>query len=727
MAEQRRMPPRSRSWSIALAVAGAIVALVGGFLLYARQELFTPDNLAERARSALGDERTRLAIAQPIVDGIVDSGSGELVNARPLVESIVVSALGTPPAKAAFAEAVRSIDAKLANRSPNTLFLNLTDATVVAAKALDALNPEVRKSLPKEVNDVKAAILDSKLTVTPLHWVHQVDVFGIVLPFLALLLLALSVAVAPIRRTAVQRAAVAVAVAAVVGLIILIAGRALALAQIADPLYSDAAAAAWDAVLGDLAEWTIGIGLLALILAAAARFDDGEVDPLRPLTRAAELARRHPERPLLGVLRGIGIGLVGLLFVVEPELSVKLVAIAAGAWLIYVAIIEILAIIAPVVPAGEAGTGSRRLAPLRLAGAAAVIVGAVVVVLILGADKRSQARPPGAPEACNGYPQLCGKRIDQVTIPATHNSMSAAAEPGWFLPNQRYGIVRQLDDGIRGLLIDSHYGIPRGEGAGREFGSVITDLARENKTREEVVKELGEETVQRAEDLIGRLAFGESPHGDAEPYLCHVLCELGATKLDTALAKIDDWLSTHPDEFLVIVIEDYVSPEETAQAFQRTGLLHYAYTPAPTAVPPTLGELIERDKRLMVLAEHDNGGGEFPWYGSAFDLIQETPYTFKTVDDITGPRSCRENRGDPDNPLLQINNWIEKVPRNPGLQGEINAFDVLHERAVTCRRVRGLEPNVIAVDYYNEGDVIGVAQALNGIPDDEEPQVRTTR
>jgi len=720
---------RSRGWSIALAALGALVALVGGFLLYARQEIFDPDNLAERSRSALGDERTRLAIAQPIVDGIVDSGSGELVNARPLVESIVVSALGTPPAKAAFAEAVRSIDAKLANRSPNTLFLNLTDATVIAAKALDALNPEVRKSLPKEVNDVKTAILESKITITPLRWVHEVDVLGVVLPFVALLLLALSVVVAPIRRTAVQRAAIAVSIAAVVGLIVLIVGKALVLAQIADPLYEDAASAAWDAVLGDLGEWAIGIGLLALILAAAARFDDGEVDPMRPLTRAAELARRHPKRPALGVLRGIGIGLVGLLLVVEPELSLRLIAVAAGAWLIYVAIVEVLAIIAPVVPAGESRASRRRLAPMRLAAAAVVIAGIVVIVLALGSDKRSQARPLGPPEACNGYPQLCAKRIDQVTIPATHNSMSAAAEPGWFLPNQRYGIVRQLDDGIRGLLIDTHYGIRRGgAGAEREFGGVITDLAREGKTRQEVVAELGEETFERAENLIGRLAFGESPHGDAQPYLCHVLCELGATRLDTALAKIDEWLRTHPDEFLAIVIEDYVSPEETAQAFQRAGLVHYAYTPpAPGTVPPTLGKLIERDKRLLVLAEHDGGGGKFPWYGQAFDLIQETPYTFKNVDAITGRQSCRENRGHPDNPLFQINNWIEKVPRDPGLQGEINAFDVLGERAATCRRVRGMDPNLIAVDYYNEGDVIGVAKALNGIPADEEPEVRTIR
>ena len=51
---------------------------------------------------------------------------------------------------------------------------------------------------------------------------------------------------------------------------------------------------------------------------------------------------------------------------------------------------------------------------------------------------------------------------------------------------------------------------------------------------------------------------------------------------------------------------------------------------------PTLGELIERDKRLLVMAERDNGDGKFPWYQQAFDLIQETPYTFENVDEIAG-------------------------------------------------------------------------------------------
>ena len=722
MGEENRSGPRSRGASVALAVVGAILALVGGFLLYARQELFQPDNLAAHARTALDDQRTRLAIAQPIVDGIVDSGSGELVNARPLIESIVVSALGTPPAKAALTEAVKAIDTKLANRTPNSLLLNLTDATVVAAKALEALTPQLGKNVPQELTDVKTAILGSKITITPLRFVRQVDLLGIVLPILAVLLLALSVYFAPVRRRAVQRAGIALAAAAVVGVAVLVVGRSLALGQIDDPLFRDAAAATWDAILGGLFLWTVGIGVLALLLAAAARFGAAAIDPLEPLTRGAALARAHPSRPAFGVLRGLLIGAIGVWMIVDPLSVVSTIAVFAGAWLTYVAIVELLGILAPV-EVGSAGT-RRTFRPARLAMAFGVVAAVLVAVFALGGEGRTEARPPGPPEACNGYPELCGKRIDQVTIPATHNSMSAASEPGWFLPNQRYGIIRQLDDGIRGLLIDTHYGIGQ---AGRGFGGVITDLGKENKTRQEVEAELGAETVQRAEDLVGRLRFGAEPTGESEPYLCHVLCELGATKLDVALGEIYDWMAEHPDEFLVIVIEDVVSPKETAQAFQRAGLLRWAYTPEPNTVWPTLGSLIEQDKRLLVMAERDNGDGKFPWYQSAFDLIQETPYTFDNVDQITGPVSCRENRGNPDNPLFQINNWIEKVPRDPALQGRVNALDTLEERARVCARVRGLEPNILAVDYYNEGDVLGVANVLNGLPADAEPSYRTTR
>lgn len=46
-------------------------------------------------------------------------------------------------------------------------------------------------------------------------------------------------------------------------------------------------------------------------------------------------------------------------------------------------------------------------------------------------------------------------------------------------------------------------------------------------------------------------------------------------------------------------------------------------------------------------------------------------------------------------------------------------------RSRLCERIRGLAPNLLAVDYYDRGNVFGVANVLNGLAADAEPAVRT--
>jgi hypothetical protein len=710
-------------WSIALAVLGAALALIGGLLLYARENIFDHDAVADRAESALRDERVRLAIAQPITDAILDSGPATLVNGRPLIESVTTGALGTPPVRAAVREAVKTTAARLFDRDPNVLLLNLANAAGLAARALEAVDPKLARQLELDGADVRIEVTASVGGIDSLQIADDVRVAGLLLPPLAIVLLIGSVAVSPDRRRATVRAGILLAAAAAVGVIALAIGKSVLVGSFEDDLVADAVAATWDALLDDLRWALLFAGVLSLVLAAAARFTAGaEFDPFAPYVRAGELLRRRPASVATGLLRAVVLGALGIALIVEPELSLEALAVIGGAWVLYVAIGELLAIVAPPVEAAEGEPA--RVRPARL-----VALGGAIGVIVLGTaliagGGSSDERPAGPPPACNGYPQLCDKRIDQITFPATHNSMSAAQLPGWFLTNQRFAIPRQLDDGIRGLLIDTHYGIPRGDGRG--LAEVITDLPREGKTREEIVNEIGEDGFAAVEDLVGNIAFGGAP-GKSEPYLCHVLCEVGATPLDDGLAEIAAWMRTHPDEFLVIFIEDVVSPEETAEAFERTGLVRWAYEPDPNELPPTLGELIERDERLLVLAENDGGGGKYPWYQEGFELVQETPFTFNTVAAIKSPQSCQPNRGSPRNPLFLINSWIEKIPRDPDLAARIDARDALLDRVRTCERIRGLKPNLIAVDYYEFGDVVEVAKELNGIPAGEEPSVRTTR
>jgi hypothetical protein len=78
--------------------------------------------------------------------------------------------------------------------------------------------------------------------------------------------------------------------------------------------------------------------------------------------------------------------------------------------------------------------------------------------------------------------------------------------------------------------------------------------------------------------------------GTTEPYLCHTLCELGAEPLDRELKAIATFLGEHPDEVLVVIVEDYVPPSTIRQAFDTAGLMPYVATLHVHAPLPTLGD-----------------------------------------------------------------------------------------------------------------------------------------
>ena len=85
------------------------------------------------------------------------------------------------------------------------------------------------------------------------------------------------------------------------------------------------------------------------------------------------------------------------------------------------------------------------------------------------------------------------------------------------------------------------------------------------------------------------------------------------------------------------------------------------------------------------------------------------------------------NRGNDDNPLFQLNNWVESIPRNPDAAEIVNDADTLVEGAELCRERRGQVPNLLAVDYYDRGDVFAASRELNGIEGDVKPETRNSR
>jgi hypothetical protein len=312
--------------------------------------------------------------------------------------------------------------------------------------------------------------------------------------------------------------------------------------------------------------------------------------------------------------------------------------------------------------------------------------------------------PAATAGRCNGSAALCGRALDKVVLPATHNSMSAPL-PGWFSSQQDAGIGPQLADGIRGLLIDTHYAdrLPNGR--------VRTAFGDDSKIRQQ--DGVSDAAVEAALRLRERAGFrGEGERG---MYLCHTFCELGATPLADGLKEIHDFLVTHPDEVVVVINQDYVTPQDFVRAVGDAGLAPYAFA---GSMDTTLGRMIEDGTRLVVLAENDAGAA--PWYRPAYaKLTQETPFSFSAPAQLTSPAalpaSCAPNRGPADAPLFLINHWVTTDPApRPSNAAEVNAYGPLLARARECERIRHHVPNLLAVDFYRRGDVFRVADTLNG-------------
>jgi hypothetical protein len=706
--------------SIALVVIGCVLALAGGVAYYAREQIFDSDAFADNAAETLKDDQVQQALADPIVDQAIDRGPDALINARPLLLSATEGVLASTPFRSVFRKGARKVHKAVFSKDRDKIALTVANADVLVADAVSAKSPKLGAKIPRSVGDRLVELTESNALLTVVRVSEDVRFFGLLLPLVALLCLAGSVVVAVDRRQALMIASSGVAVAAVIGFFGFLIARAIVLSQFDDETVHLAVAAVWEAFFGGLRAWILGLGFIAILLAAAAAMAR-ERDPLVPARRALALATRTPATPWARAGRAVAVGAVSLVFVLQPTLALQIVAVLIGAYGLFFAACELLGMMAPP-PARER---RRRAPPLRiLVGGAALLAVLVVVVVVLvsGGDegKREVSRPPGPVVNCNGFSQLCDRPLNEVSFAAAHNAMSAAELPGWYQPNQRNDIRSQLDDGIRAFLIDSHYGI------NRPSGPVLTDLEREgtSKVLEGITAQLGPEAAAAFQAIDARYAKrgGEGKPGS---YFCHVVCELGSIEMGKTLGWFRDFLQTHPDEFVILFIEDKVSPTDTATAFEKSDILPYAYIHKPDEPFPTMRELIEADKRLFVMAEVDAGSGAIPWYHQGFELAMETPYTFTSAEELASPAGCVKNRGGTGKPLFQLNHWVEKLPRSPRMAEKVNGFDFLVRRARLCQQLRNdALPNIVAVDYYNKGDVVDVTQALNGLPPEAKPSYR---
>ena len=703
-------PSRRRLLSRGLAGLAAFAVLFASIAAYANETLFDSQNFSNRAVSVLDDE----AVQAQLADAITDAAIAKLPNAvaaRPLIASVSGLLVGSPAVQSLLISGVKDLHATAIEGNTDTVTVTLENIGVLIRQGLQAASPKLAKEVPRQLDVpvltrgdgeaeaivINAAQLGSNLSIA--HWIAIA---------VALLAAIASVHLAPRRLVGIRRLGRSVAIGGVLAVVAWQVARGILVGQLQGDA-ADTARAVYNAFLGDLRTWWLILSGFGIVITAGASSTREPVNVAGLVARAWARITAVPTGTPLRVLRAVALILVGVLVIQNRDAVVSATVILIGAFVIYVGAAELMRLAAGAVRSDEIGSGAALRAEQDLSGsglARVIAVGAALLggFLLLGLGTNDPETPPLRVETCNGSVELCDRAIDEVAFAGTHNSMSAATYDNWFFAQQEQGVGRQLEAGIRALLIDPHYGVETEAG-------VATDLEQDRGSREAIEAGLGPEAVAAAEQIRGQIGY--TGGGSTEVFLCHGFCELGAIPWASGLREVRDFLVANPGEVVIMSIEDATSPADTVAGFDEAQLTPLVYK-GPDEPLPTLREMIDADQRLFVMAERD--GGDPSWYRRQFEITQETPYTFKDPEQLTKPSSCDENRGPPDAPFFLINNWVDTSPApRPTNAKVVNQRDFILDRVAMCAGIRDVEPGIIAVDFFKEGDVIGAVDELNGI------------
>ncbi len=684
---------KSRWLRSILAVLAFVLSTVATLLFFAQDRFLDSDDFGATAAASLADPDINSFLATEISDAIIDEAPS-LATGGSLLRSVTSSVLESSAAQGATQTAVTEAHRTLFEDGSETFLIDVSDLVLMVDQTLQALVPDMAEAMPNEVGDIAVSISSGDLFTNTLGIAQDLrQLTGVVAVLAALALLAM-ILTDKSPWSGVSSVGLTLGTVGLLVLVLEVVGSVIAGSFFTAGIERNAVVALWELLLGELTTWAwvlIGAGAFLTGLAWAV-LNVGHVRSaaMQTLSRLTE----QPTSTWGRALRAGGAAAAAVWAIVDP-LSLASLAIRA------LGFVAAISVVAEVVEAtglnkalvraapDETDVRSWRSAVTQVAIAASVIgMLGIIAAVVLSADDNHQA----AADTCNGHVELCSRPYDQVVIAASHNSMSST-DTDFYLPNQTSTMIEQLDQGVRGLLIDTWYGRLDNEGG----SMIVTDTDFVNTDALDPATKAAVDAARQRSNL-----------GERSVYLCHSLCEIGALDAVQSLTEVAEWMERNPREVITVVVQDATTPEDTAAVFEQAGLSRYAHVQEFGEPFPTMEEMIESNRRLFVMVEED--GGDIEWLHQAFDFVQETPFSFSTVDDFT----CDMNRGRADSPLFMVNHFITPAINN---NRTINLVDVLRPRLEQCHEERGILPTVISADFVAYGDLITVVDELNGVAD----------
>lgn len=257
---------------------------------------------------------------------------------------------------------------------------------------------------------------------------------------------------------------------------------------------------------------------------------------------------------------------------------------------------------------------------------------------------------------CNGSIQLCDKKYNEVSFLTTHNAFNCAIN-GYSFPNQNISITEQLNLGVRAFMLDIY-------------------------------------------DLFGTVT------------VYHGTFLLGSQPLSEILQEISDFINNNPNEVITIILENYVSSSQIETSFQNAGLLNSLYGHTPGNEWPSLQELINSGKNIVLFNDQDNALPTQPWNHFMWSNMVETHYSVSDPNLFTHDF----NRGDSINDLFIFNHFITDASIGIGLENQaiiVNEYNFLMNRIQENFLLKQKLPNFITLDFVSVGEGLSVVNDIN--------------
>ena len=605
--------------SLTAVLLGLLFANLAMVSLWSWRTFANSQGFADVTTDMLKEPAVREVVAEQIVGELEKQDSLARIagTAGPALEVVVAELVASDRFQGVFHTGARELHRAIVEGRRSRLMVNVDDTTPLVRQGLEPANPRLAEALPDDALGVLVGISQS----TPLDTTMRISSLAgwLIAPFAALAVGSFFVAVrsAADRRRAVEVIGLGLVATGVAHFALLSVGLNVA-ASLGE---TDRERTALRAVFWSVthlvnvqAKVFITVGTVLAIAAAYA--GTGEIrSRLGTLRDTIGQRLQQPGWRAAACLAAIAVGFFAMRW---PEATTSIV-IRIAAFLGFVAgAIGLLDVLGSVDWAHEGPIHLQRTARRLAIGVTGAITVVTVTMLFGGLAFARALRAPSTdqPEisetGCNGLHALCDRRLDQVALAGTHNSMAASAEDFYTIRHSG-GINTQLASGVRAFMVDLWYGVPGDAFVRTDFRSQ-TDL--------DAVMELD---AQEAAATEGVAAYLGPPSDNRQVYLCHLYCELGATRAVDAFRGIDDYLRENPNEVIVLILEDHVDAADAIDVLRDSGLAHHALEWDPGEPLPTLREMIERKRNVLVLAEYE--GGAEPWYirglrGDGGDAVQ---------------------------------------------------------------------------------------------------------